>query len=167
MGARGREVYPGAFADRIPARSSRPATPRRAFPGVKQADDVVIVAALRTPLTRAKGGGLAGLSPPEILAPLLAAVADKAGVPKDKVEDIQVGNCRLPGAGTQEHRMAMLQAGFPYDTCLSALNRFCSSGLQAVANISAEIKSGIIEVGLAAGVEVMSYDSLVLALSLL
>jgi acetyl-CoA acetyltransferase len=55
--------------------------------------------------------------------------------------------------------MAMLQAGFPYDTCLSAVNRFCSSGLQAVANVASEIRSGIIDIGIGAGVEVMSYDS--------
>lgn len=61
----------------------------------------------------------------------------------------------VAGFATQA-RMAMFLAGFPETTPITTVNRQCSSGLQAVANIAAAIRSGQYEMGIAAGVESMS-----------
>ncbi|KXS21815.1 3-ketoacyl-CoA thiolase peroxisomal A precursor [Gonapodya prolifera JEL478] len=127
--------------------------------GHKNADDVVIVSAVRTAITRSKGGGFAGVHPEELLAATLKGVSDRVGIDKKLVEDIHVGNVRLPGAGAGLARMAMLKAGYPNDTSVMALNRQCSSGLQAIANIAGEIKSGVIDIGIGAGVESMGQDT--------
>ena len=56
-------------------------------------------------------------------------------------------------------RMAQFLAGFPETTSVMSVNRLCSSGLEACATVAGKIKSGVIEVGLAGGVENMSlYD---------
>ena len=69
-------------------------------------------------------------------------VVAKSGVDKKLVQDIVVGNVLQPGAGENQARMAMFLSGFPETTTVVALNRFCSSGLEAVAIIAAKIKSG-------------------------
>jgi len=126
--------------------------------GVKNGDDVVIVAAYRTAITKGSKGGFKDTNPEEMLTAVLSAVTEKANVPKNLVDDIQVGNCRLPGSGVGLHRMAAFAAGFPTEVSVSALNRACSSGLQALANIAGEIKSGSIDIGIGAGVESMTME---------
>mmetsp|Transcript_3662 Transcript_3662/g.5119 ORF Transcript_3662/g.5119 Transcript_3662/m.5119 type:complete len:354 (+) Transcript_3662:323-1384(+) len=76
------------------------------------------------------------------------------------IGDCQIGNALQPGAGGLTSRMAQFLGGLPYDVPLVTVNRQCSSGLQAVANIGAAIKTGIIDVGLAGGVESMSMYSM-------
>lgn len=61
-----------------------------------------------------------------------------------------------PGGGATEFRAASLVAGFPESTAVRSLNRQCSSGLQACADIANAIRSGMIEIGVGAGVESMS-----------
>ena len=87
---------------------------------------------------------------------MLTAACDRAGVPAAAVQDIAVGNVQQSGAYAAPARMAMLRAGFPASVPLYAVNRQCSSGLQAVANVASSIHSGNIQIGLAAGVESMS-----------
>ena len=58
------------------------------------------------------------------------------------VQDIIVGNVLQPGAGENQARMAMFLAGFPETTCVVAINRFCSSGIESCAMIASKIKSG-------------------------
>ena len=62
-----------------------------------------------------------------------------------------------PEPEPDQARMSMLRAGFPASVPLYTVNRQCSSGLQAVANIAAAIRSGSISTGIAAGVESMSF----------
>jgi acetyl-CoA acyltransferase 1 len=126
----------------------------------KREDDVVIVAAVRTPICKAKRGGLASTTPDALLKQVLAAVVARAGVPPEAVQDICVGNVLQPGGGAIMARMAQFQAGFPAATPLSAVNRQCSSGLQALANVFGAIKAGVIDVGIGAGVESMSFNSM-------
>jgi len=144
-----------AVADHLSPKSS----PSFGKLGQKNPDDIVIVSAVRTAMTRSKGGGFAGVHPEELLSAALKAVTDKAGVDKKNVEDIHVGNVRLPGAGAGLARMAMLKAGYPIETSVMAVNRQCSSGLQAIANIAGEIKAGVIDIGIGAGVESMGQNS--------
>merc|ERR1719183_2891284 len=95
-----------------------------------------------------------------MLKPLFEAVVERTNVDPKAIGDIQIGNILQPGAGAATSRMAQFLAGMPYEVPLSTVNRQCSSGLQAVANIAANIKSGIIDVGLAGGVESMSMYSM-------
>lgn len=124
--------------------------------GVKNDDDVVIVAALRTPICRARKGGFKDTLPEELLATVLKAVLDKTGINPALVDDIQVGNVLPPGGGATVARMAQLYAGFPESSSISTVNRQCSSGLQAVHYIAASIQNGTIDIGIGAGVESMT-----------
>ncbi|KAJ1512948.1 3-ketoacyl-CoA thiolase, peroxisomal, partial [Coelomomyces lativittatus] len=125
-------------------------------PHVKSPEDVVIVAAYRTPITRAKKGGFKDVHPEELLASILKAILDKTKIDPKLVQDIQVGNVLPAGGGATVARMAALYAGFPETTSISTVNRQCSSGLQAVAGIAQAIQSGMLDIGIGAGVESMT-----------
>ena len=122
----------------------------------KSPDDVVIVGAYRTALTKAGKGEFKDTPPEILLSHLLRGLMDKTGVPKDKVEDMVVGNCLMVGAGAMLARAAQLMADFPVESTACSINRQCSSGIEACAVVAAKIKAGIIEVGIGAGVESMS-----------
>lgn len=74
----------------------------------KSPNDVVIVSALRTALTRAKKGGFAQTCPEELLVAVFKGVVAKSGVDVKLVEEIQVGNVLPPGGGATVARMAQL-----------------------------------------------------------
>lgn len=63
-----------------------------------------------------------------------------------------MGNNSQPGAGLVTSRMASLLAGFPVTTTVMAVSRLCSSGLEACAITASKIRSGIIDIGIGAGV---------------
>ncbi|GMF40448.1 unnamed protein product [Phytophthora lilii] len=119
-------------------------------------DDVVIVSALRTPITKARRGGFKDTTPDVLLGHVLQAVLKQAKLDPKLVGDVVVGNVLQPGAGAGMARMAQLAAGIPHTVPLHVVNRQCSSGLQAVANVTAAIKAGYYDIGIAAGVECMS-----------
>lgn len=119
-------------------------------------EDVVVVSALRTPITKAKRGGFKDTTPDVLLGHVLTAVLNQAKVDPKLVGDVVVGNVLQPGAGAGMARMAQLAAGIPYSVPLHVLNRQCSSGIQAVASVVAAIKAGYYDIGIAAGVECMS-----------
>eukprot|EP00931_Biecheleriopsis_adriatica_P068063 TRINITY_DN4209_c0_g1_i1.p1 TRINITY_DN4209_c0_g1~~TRINITY_DN4209_c0_g1_i1.p1 ORF type:complete len:429 (+),score=114.89 TRINITY_DN4209_c0_g1_i1:77-1363(+) len=123
----------------------------------KSEDDVVICIAVRTPIAKARRGGFKDSAPEDMLAPLYQAVVERTKVNPKDIGDIQIGNASQPGAGAVSARMSQFLGGLPYDVPLSVVNRQCSSGLQAVANIASSIKAGVIDVGIAGGVESMSY----------
>lgn len=108
----------------------------------------------RTPLTRSKKGGLKDTSCEMMLYHLLNDV--KRVVDPKLVEDICVGNVLQVGSGIAQVRMAALMAGFPDTTSALAINRLCSSGLEAVATVADKIRAGSITIGIAGGVESMS-----------
>jgi len=122
----------------------------------KSDDDVVICCALRTAITKAKKGGFKDTPPEDLLAPLFRAVVEKTKIDPKTIGDIQIGNVLQGGGGAMQARMGQFLGGLPFDVPLAAVNRQCSSGLQAVANIAGNIKAGVIDVGLAGGVESMS-----------
>ena len=125
-------------------------------PGTKSPDDVVIVSALRTAIGKARKGSFKNTTPDTLLAGVLKATMDRTGVPASVLGDISVGNVQMSGSYAGPARMAMFGAGLPYEVPLSTVNRQCSSGLQAVANIANAISSGQIDAGIGAGVESMS-----------
>jgi len=122
----------------------------------KNPNDVVIVSAVRTAITKAGKGGFKDTHPEYILAAALRAAVERAGIDPKLVQDIQVGNVLMPGAGITTSRMAALFAGFPATTAVCAVNRQCSSGLSTCASIAAAISAGQIDVGIGAGVESMT-----------
>ncbi|TPX62222.1 hypothetical protein SpCBS45565_g07064 [Spizellomyces sp. 'palustris'] len=137
--------------------TTRPGTMFGSPVGQKCGDDIVVVSALRTAITRAKKGGFKDTLPEELLYHVLKATLDKTGIDPAIVEDIQVGNVLPEMGGAKAARMAQLHAGFPITSSIATTNRQCASGLQAVAGIASAIKSGIIEVGIGAGVESMTH----------
>jgi acetyl-CoA acyltransferase 1 len=126
----------------------------------KSDDDVVICCAVRTAIAKAGKGGFKDTPPEDLLAPLFKAVIEKTKVDPKKIGDAQIGNVLQGGAGAMQARVGQFLGGLPYDVPVSAVNRQCSSGLQAVADITANIKAGIIDVGMAGGVESMSMYSM-------
>lgn len=122
----------------------------------KNPDDVVIVAAYRTAITKGGKGGFKDVGTDWILQKFLEAFLKKTNVDPKLVEDVTVGNCLRQACGATEHRGAVLSAGFPYTTAYLSVNRQCSSGLMAVADIANKIKCGLIDAGIGAGVESMS-----------
>ena len=119
-------------------------------------NDIVIVSAVRTPLTRSRKGGLASVPPSELLQTVLQATLTRTGVAGTDIQDLCVGNVLQPPAGFAPLRMAALAAGLPASTAMQTINRQCASGLQAIATIANQIRAGEITMGIGAGVESMS-----------
>eukprot|EP00388_Colpodella_angusta_P019971 GDKJ01049884.1.p1 GENE.GDKJ01049884.1~~GDKJ01049884.1.p1 ORF type:complete len:414 (+),score=151.56 GDKJ01049884.1:24-1265(+) len=124
------------------------------------ADDVVICGAVRTALCKAKKGSLKDTAPEELVKFALQGLVKKTGVDPKVVQDVAIGNVLQPGAGALTARMGQLLAGFPNSSPVYVINRQCSSGLQACANIAGAIKAGHIDVGIAGGVESMSNNDM-------
>src|SRR5260370_40994584 len=119
--------------------------------------EVVIVSALRSAIGKGKKeGALAGVHPMEISARLMRAVVDRVNVAPGLVDDVLWG-CAMPegSQGLNVSRLSLLRAGFPVYVPGAPINRFCSSGLQAVAFGAQEILSGMADVVLAGGGERM------------
>ncbi|KAG9044172.1 3-ketoacyl-CoA thiolase with broad chain length specificity [Tulasnella sp. UAMH 9824] len=122
----------------------------------KRDDDVVIVSALRTAVTKGRKGGFKDTQPEEMLAAVLKAVYASVKLDPKLIEDIAVGNVLPPGGGASAARMAALYAGIPNSTAINTLNRQCSSGLAACNQIANQIRAGEIDIGIGAGVESMT-----------
>lgn len=118
--------------------------------------DVVICSAVRTPLTRARKGGLKDTCPEELLLAVFKAAVERANASYEMVEEIQVGNVLPPGGGATQARAAQLAAGFPTTSTICTVNRQCGSGLQAINNIALQIIAGQIDCGIGAGAESMT-----------
>ena len=120
--------------------------------------DAVIVSAVRSAVGKGKAdGALATTHPVELSAHLIRAAVDRAGVKKEDVDDV-VWGCAMPEAsqGLNVARNAALCAGLPVDSSAATVNRFCSSGLQSVVSAVQAIMSGMQDVVVAGGVEMMS-----------
>jgi len=121
----------------------------------KNPDDIVITLAVRTPLTKAKKGGFKDTTLEYMIYALLEQVRLKSGIDPALVEDFCLGNVSDSKAA-YKLRAAALAAGSPNTAGASSVNRFCSSGLKATADIAHAITNGSIEVGVALGAESMS-----------
>ncbi|HEX4986050.1 MAG TPA: acetyl-CoA C-acyltransferase [Burkholderiales bacterium] len=124
----------------------------------KQIQDAYIVAATRTPVGKAPRGVLRHARPDDMLAHVLKhALAQAPGLDPHAIDDVVVG-CAMPEAeqGMNVARIGLLLAGFPNNVSGVTLNRFCSSGLQAVATAADRIRLGEADVMVGAGTESMS-----------
>jgi acetyl-CoA acyltransferase len=124
----------------------------------KQIQEAYIVAATRTPVGKAPRGMFRNTRPDDLLAHVLTSVLAQApSLDKAAIGDVIVG-CAMPEAeqGMNVARIALLLAGLPNTVPGMTVNRFCSSGVQAVALAADRIRLGEADVMLAAGVESMS-----------
>jgi acetyl-CoA acyltransferase len=124
----------------------------------KQVQEAYIVAATRTPVGKAPRGMFRNTRPDDLLAHVLKSVLAQApSLDPASIGDVIVG-CAMPEAeqGMNVARIALLLAGIPNTVPGLTVNRFCSSGVQAVALAADRIRLGEAEVMLAAGVESMS-----------
>jgi acetyl-CoA acyltransferase len=124
----------------------------------KQVQDAYIVAATRTPVGKAPRGMLKNVRPDDMLAfALQSALAKCPGIDPATIDDVIVG-CAMPEAeqGMNVARIGLLLAGFPNSVSGMTINRFCSSGTQAVALAADRIRLGEADVMIAAGTESMS-----------
>ena len=120
-------------------------------------ENVYIVAAKRSAVTKGKKGGFAKKRPDELLADVLKKTVAKSNINPNDIEDIVVG-CAMPEAeqGLNVARISSLLAGLPNTVPAFTINRYCSSGLQSIAIAVNEIAQGNIDVAIGAGVESMS-----------
>jgi acetyl-CoA acyltransferase len=124
----------------------------------KQIQDAYIVAATRTPVGKAPRGALRNAHPADLLAHVLKAVVAQApGIDPKRIADVIIG-CAMPEGeqGMNVARIGALLAGLPDSVAAQTVNRFCSSGLQAVALAADRIRLGEADLVLAGGVESMS-----------
>ncbi|TGO13640.1 hypothetical protein BTUL_0066g00290 [Botrytis tulipae] len=121
----------------------------------KNADDIVITLAVRTPLAKGFKGGFKDTKLDYLIYALLQKVREKSNLDPALVEDICCGNVS-DGNAAYKLRAAALAAGFPNTAAASIVNRFCSSGLKATQDIANQIAEGSIDIGIAMGAEMMS-----------
>ena len=120
--------------------------------------DAVVVAATRTAVGKAPNGTLKTVRPDEMAAAVIGDVLRRApGIDPRDVDDVIMG-CAMPEAeqGLNVARIASLRAGVPVDASAVTMNRFCASGLQAIASGAEHIMCGFADIVVAGGTESMS-----------
>jgi acetyl-CoA acyltransferase len=122
--------------------------------------EAVIVSAVRTAVAKGKSDGAlarGGVTPIDISALVMREAAMRGGLDPRHIDDVMWG-CAMPEAsqGLNVARNAALKANFPVDASAATINRFCSSGLQSVASAAQAVMSGMQDVVVAGGVEMMS-----------
>ncbi|WP_410498394.1 acetyl-CoA C-acyltransferase [Chitinibacter sp. S2-10] len=125
---------------------------------MKQVQEAYIVAAVRSPVGKAPRGMLKNVRPDDLLAHVLRAALDRLPtLDRSLIEDVIVG-CAMPEGeqGMNVARIGTLLAGLPNTVAGMTINRFCSSGLNAIALAADRIRLGEADVMIAAGVESMS-----------
>jgi acetyl-CoA acyltransferase len=120
--------------------------------------EAVIVSAVRTPVGRAYKGSLRTTRPDDLAAAVIKeALSRAAGLDPREIDDVILG-CAMPEGeqGMNVARIAALRAGLPLETSAMTINRFCSSGLQAIALAAERIRAGAAQAIVAGGTESMS-----------
>ncbi|MFT4135217.1 acetyl-CoA C-acetyltransferase [Microbacterium sp.] len=118
-------------------------------------DDVVVVAAARTPQGRLMGR-LSSLSAPQLGAIAIRGALERAGVPASAVDAVIVGQVLAAGAGQNPARQAAIGAGLGWNVHAASVNKVCLSGLTAIIDAARMLRVGDATVVVAAGMESMS-----------
>jgi acetyl-CoA acyltransferase len=121
--------------------------------------DAYIVTSVRTPGCRRAKGAFKDTRPDDLLAFILKAAVEKTGnIEPKEIDDVMIG-CSFPEAeqGLNIGRMASQIAGFPVTVSGATVNRFCSSGLEAISLASLRVMAGWSEITIGGGVESMTY----------
>ena len=119
--------------------------------------EAVIIDCLRTALGKSPSGALRHARPDDLAAVVIRALLDRYPAAKEDVEDVILG-CAMPEgeSGLNMARQAALRAGLPDSVPGMTINRFCSSGLQAIALAAERIRAGAADIVIAGGSESMS-----------
>jgi acetyl-CoA C-acetyltransferase len=118
-------------------------------------DDIVLVAAARTPQGRLKGQ-LAAFTAPQLGAIAIRGALERGGIPADAVDAVVVGQVLQAGAGQNPARQAAIAAGIGWNVHATAVNKVCLSGLTAVIDAARMLRTGDARVVVAAGMESMT-----------
>src|SRR5512144_2240050 len=120
--------------------------------------DTVIVSAVRTPVGKAKRGGLATVRADEMAATVIRSLLKRTpNLDTAQIEDVVIG-CAFPEGeqGLNVARMIALRAGLPDSVPAETINRYCASGVQSIAHVAYAIQNGQIETAIAGGAESMT-----------
>ncbi len=120
--------------------------------------DAVVVSAVRTPVGKAKRGGLATVRPDEMAATVIQALLRRTpSLDPAQIDDVIIG-CAFPEGeqGLNMARMIALRAGLPNSVPGETINRYCASGVQAIAHAAYAIQAGQVEAAIAGGAESMT-----------
>jgi acetyl-CoA acyltransferase len=120
--------------------------------------EAVIVSAVRTPVGKAKRGGMATVRPDEMGAAVIKELLNRTpNLDPAQIEDVVLG-CAFPEGeqGMNVARTISIRAGLPDTVPAETINRYCSSGVQSIAHVANAIQAGQIEIGIGGGVESMS-----------
>lgn len=117
--------------------------------------DAVIVSGARTPVGRF-GGAFKDVAAPDLGAEAIKAALERAGIRPDQVEEVVLGNALQAAEAGYAARLATLKAGIPQETPTIAVNRQCSSGLEAINMAAQLVRTGEVDIAVAGGTENMS-----------
>lgn len=118
-------------------------------------NDVVIVSGVRTPMG-SFGGALSSLSAPHLAAVAIKGAIERAGIPKEEVKEVLMGNVLQANVGQAPARQATLFAGLPSTTICTTVNKVCASGMKSIMLGSQALMCGLQDVVVAGGMESMS-----------
>ena len=118
-------------------------------------NDAVIVSGARTPVGRF-GGSFKDISAPDLGAIAIKAAIERAGISPEMVDEVVLGNAIQAAEAGYAARLASLKSGIPHDTPTIAVNRQCSSGLEAINMAAQLVRTGEAEIVVAGGTENMS-----------
>jgi len=124
----------------------------------KKGSDIVVLSALRSPITRAIKGGNAKMYPEELLYQVLKGSVDKSGINPELIDDILIGTVLQTLGGQKASALAVKSVGFPIKTTVNTVNRQCASSAQALSYSAGSILTGENQFTIAAGVESMTHD---------
>lgn len=125
----------------------------------RKADDIVVVSALRTPITRARRGNFKNTYLDDMLSAVFTGVLADTGLQATDIQDICVGNVG-EGRASVVARQAQFFSGMPETVPVYSTNRQCASGLQAFMNVAGSLRTGQCDIGIAAGVESMTKNGM-------
>ncbi|XP_075158659.1 acetyl-CoA acetyltransferase 1 [Haematobia irritans] len=117
--------------------------------------EVVIVSAARTPMGSFQSQ-LAPMSATQLGAVAIEAAVQRAGISKEDVQEVYMGNVVSAGLGQAPARQAAVFAGLPKNVCCTTINKVCSSGMKSVMVASQSLMLGHSEIAVAGGMESMS-----------
>src|SRR5258706_11903879 len=117
--------------------------------------DIVIISAVRTPIGKFQGS-LKSMTAPQLGALVVKAAVERAGIAREQIDEVIMGNVVSAGLGQNPARQAALRGGLLPDVAAMTINKVCGSGLKAVALASQGIQTGDCETVVAGGMESMT-----------
>ncbi|XP_017876125.1 acetyl-CoA acetyltransferase, mitochondrial isoform X2 [Ceratina calcarata] len=127
----------------------------RSYSSKAKLNDVVIISATRTPMGSFLGG-LSSLPAPRLGAIAIQAAIERAGISKEQVTEVYMGNVCQGYVGQAPARQATLFAGLPKSTICTTVNKVCASGMKSIMLASQSLQCGHQEITLGGGMESMS-----------